>query len=140
MQLTESLTMAISKPCLYEKCIVKCFVSEISKGGCLLYKKERRLIGIFNWIEDYTLVSGRIWFFYLKLQTCSLSKGCKNIFSAFKECLSVSLPPSRKITKTSKVQMFRKILPWGLKPNTINSLLKAFISPTRWKTWQAYLF
>lgn len=49
MQLTESLTITISKPHLCEKCMsIKCFVSEISKGDWLLYKKERGLIGIFN--------------------------------------------------------------------------------------------
>jgi len=36
--------------------------------------------------------------------------------------------------------MFRKILPRGLKPNTRNFLLKAFILPARQRQWQVYLF
>lgn len=89
---------------------IKCFLSEISKGDWLLYK-ERELIGTFNWIEEYTLFSGRILISYLKLQSCSLSKDCENIFSSTQR-MSFYVPSSQqKTTKTSKVQVLRKILP-----------------------------
>lgn len=95
MQLTESLTMAISKPCLYEKCIVKCFVSEISKGGCLLYKKKR-LIGIFNWIEEYTLFSERIWFLTSSCRLVPFQKVVKIFFQHSKDVFLRPFLPAEK--------------------------------------------
>lgn len=75
---------------------VKCFISEISKGGWFLYKKERRLIGIFNWIKEYTLFSGRIWFLTSSFRAVPFQKVVKIFFPAFKGCLSMSLPAKKK--------------------------------------------